>query len=357
MIGLAALMALITAACSSSGGPAVVDGGVETADASEASGRGGTGADAERATSAPAATSAPSATEPPVTTTVAPSTTYPAITEEIRPAPGDVRVMISPSGVLVGVAGQTAGGYVVETPCGGVTTIAWGQPIGAIQVVLDPGHGGDEPGAEDESGMTEAELNLALARRTAAVLTERSVSVVLTRNGDYRIPISRRAALADLIRPAAFVSIHHNTPASRPSATPGTEVFVQSDSDQSRRLGGLIYEEVVAALSGFDVEWTSRDDAGVLVVLNDDGEDSYGIARYPASTSALVEMAYLGNPKEAALLLTPDYLAVGAEALADAIERFLITQDPGSGFVDTPRTFNPSGETGGSGGCVDPPLE
>ncbi len=286
------------------------------------------------------------------------TTTYPEITEEIMPAEGGVRAMLSPTGVLLEVTGQTSSGFVVETPCGAQTLIEVGQTITGADVVLDPGHGGDEPGALDPtSSLTEATLNLALARATAAELRERSISVVLTRNADYRIPITRRAELADRIAPRAFVSIHHNTPASRPSPQPGTEVFVQSGSVESQRLGGLLYEEVFGALSLFDVEWTSRDDAGVLVVLNDADEDAYGIARYPRSTSALVEMAYLGNEFEAALLATDEYLESGAKALADGIERFLETEDPGTGFVETPRRFNPSGLTGGSTGCFDPPLQ
>ncbi len=264
--------------------------------------------------------------------------------------------MLSPNGVLVQVTGEVDDGYLVESPCGSPVVIPWGQPVGSVQVVLDPGHGGDEEGAVAESGLTEAELNLRLSRRTAAELARRSITVVLTRNADYRIPIRRRAALADAIGPSIFVSIHHNSPASAPSTKPGTEVFVQSTSDASQRLGGLLYESVIAGLSRFDVEWTSRTDAGVLTVLDDSGEDAYGIARYPTTPSALVEMAYLGNPREAALLDSDDYLAAAAESLADGIERYLTSEDTGSGFIDTARIFNPSGDTGGTDGCVDPEL-
>ena len=263
---------------------------------------------------------------------------------------------MSPAGVLVQVTAESDEGYVVTSPCGSPVVIPWGTPIGPVQVVIDPGHGGDEEGAVAESGLTEAELNLDLARRTAAELTRRSISVALTRNGDYRIPIRVRSALADALAPAAFVSIHHNTPASAPSPTPGTEVFVQSSSEQSRRLGGVLYEDVVAALGNFDVEWTARTDAGVLTVLDDQGDDSYGINRYPTTPSALVEMAYLGNPREAALLATDEYRDAAAVALADGLERFLTTDEAGSGFVDAPRSFTPSGETGGTDGCVDPVL-
>ncbi len=369
------VLSFLAAACSSGDGDVddEAGSGVQTADAATASGRvrpaqgddettdgavadGSSDAesDAESAVESDGGSTAGVTTPPrPESSTSEP---YPAITAEIRPVDDGVRALLSPTGVLVGVTGVTDNGYVVETPCGGVTELALGQPVREVDVVLDPGHGGDEAGAGEGTDLTEAELNLRVARRTAERLLERSISVILTRNGDYRIPIRGRAALADRLGPMAFVSIHHNTPASRPSPEPGTEVFVQSSSQESRRLGGLLYEEVFDALNRFDVEWTSRDDAGVLAVINDDGEDAYGIARYPTSTSALVELAYLGNEKEAVLLATDDYLEAAATALADGIERYLTTEDPGRGFIDTPRIFNPSGLTGGASGCVDPPL-
>lgn len=291
------------------------------------------------------------------TPTTAVATTPSAVPSEVEPPPPGVGAVLSPSGVLVRVTGVADGGYVVQTPCGNPALLAWGTPVGPVQVVLDPGHGGEsELGAVGSTGLTEAELNLDLSRRTAAELTSRSISVALTRNGDYRIPIRIRAELADALAPSAFVSIHHNTPASAPSPTPGSEVFVQSSSEQSRRLGGVVYESVIAALSGFDVEWTARSDAGVLTVLNGEGSDAYGINRYPSTPSALVEMAYLGNPLEEALLMTEDYLDAASVALADGIQRYLETDAAGSGYVDTPRNAEPQSDTGGTSGCVDPPL-
>ncbi len=361
---LLVVLALLAAACSGGerptlGGPATSDGGVDTAipnrrddipPADDDSGEDGSdamgdGSDGSVSTSTTEVGSGDGTT-----------TTYPPVAEPTTPPPPGVGAVLSPSGVLVLVTGQIAGGYVIETPCGGTTTIPWGQPIGPVRVVLDPGHGGDEQGAIGSTGLTEAELNLALSRRLAAELTARSIPVALTRNSDYRIPIRRRAALADALAPAAFVSIHHNSPASAPSTEPGTEVYVQTGSDRSSRLGGLLYESVVDALEQFDVEWSSRVDAGVLTVVNDDGLDAYGINRHPQAPTALIEMAYLGNPKEETLLASEEYLVVASRALADAIENFLLTEEPGSGFVATPRQFNPSASTGGSGGCVDPVL-
>jgi N-acetylmuramoyl-L-alanine amidase len=162
--------------------------------------------------------------------------------------------------------------------------------------------------------------------------------------------------LANALDAEAFVSIHHNTPAAVASDGPGTEVYVQASQPESGRLGALIYENVTARLDRFDVEWVARSDAGVLVVLNDADEDAFGINRRSAVPAALVELAYIGNPEEAVLMASDEYVTTAAQAVALGIEQFLTTDEPGTGYVAASRRFNPSGETGGDSGCTDPPL-
>lgn len=359
---LGAIVVALAVAVAACGGAGASDGGedgadgietVDAADAARARAELGLGGDDSGDGSIDTGSDA---TDPDdgVATTV---TTFAVVPEEtVPPNPGEP-VVLTPTGVLVGVAGRTDDGVVVETPCGSLALIDFAQPVEAPQVVIDPGHGGDEPGATDIPDLSEATLNLAVARQTRDVLGARSISAVLIRDADYRIPLRQRAALADLMAPQAFISIHHNNGASRQSETPGTEVYVQNGSEVSKRLGGLLYEEVLQALDQFDVDWTARDDAGVLVVLNGDGEDAYGIARYPTTPTALIELAYMGNPSEAELLATAEYVTAAAVALADGIERFLTTSDPGSGFIETPRTFDPTSTSGGTTGCTDPRLQ
>lgn len=267
--------------------------------------------------------------------------------------------IVTPAGILALVLGTSGDHYLVQTPCGNEAEILFGQPIREAEVVIDPGHGGNETGALGPSGETEAELNLDIARRAAAVLDSQGFSVVLTRNGDYRIPIRGRAAIADQLGASVFVSIHHNAPTPTPEPTdgPGTEVFVQTGSEESRRLGELLYEEIVEALTVFDADWASRSDAGVLTVVNSTGEDAYGINRYAATASALAELAYLSNPTEAVVLATDEYRQAAAVAVSNAVITFLTSDLTGRGFVAEPRLFTPSGDTGGTDGCVDPPLE
>ena len=256
---------------------------------------------------------------------------------------------MSPTGVPVAVIGTAGSGYLVRTPCGNAAEITAGTPIENVRAVLDPGHGGRfEVGAVGPNGLAEDELNLTLSRAILAELTRRNISAATTRTGDYGSLLSVRAAFADALGADALISIHHNAPTHRLGDSPGTEVYVQSTDDEtpradSARLGGLLYEEITSALAVFtDVSWSGLLDAGVLRVLLPDGGDAYGMLRRPAVPAVLMEYGYLSNPSEAELFATDDYIDVAAEATADAIEAYLGTDRPGTGFVERPRVFDPA---------------
>jgi N-acetylmuramoyl-L-alanine amidase len=258
---------------------------------------------------------------------------------------------------VVAVVATNEGGYLVTTPCGNEQQVSDGTPIGSARVVLDPGHGGEiDTGAVGSNGLMEKTLNLELVQAVEAKLIVRGIPVILTRTGDYASRLAIRTGIADRLGADLLLSVHHNSPTQHPSARPGTEVFVQSESDESRRLGGVVYGHVVDALAGFDVAWTAANDAGVLEVLSTRGEDAYGINRNAETVAVLVEMGYISNPPEAALFATDDYIHTASEALADAVEEYLDTDAPGSGFVAEPRVFNPQPGIG-SDACEDPVLE
>ena len=213
---------------------------------------------------------------------------------------------------------------------------------------MDPGHGGPiDTGAVGRNGLAERDVNLRLAKTTKAILETRGIATLLTRTADYAVPLRVRVDLADAVNADILVSIHHNAPTPQASDGPGTEVFVQSDRPDSRRLGSLIYESTVAALSRVpDVQWHAAPDAGVLMVHSTRGGDGYGMISLPEIVSVLAEFAYISSPPEADLLATDLYLDVASEALAEAIEDYLTTDQPGSGFIEEPRIFNPQPSVG-----------
>ena len=268
---------------------------------------------------------------------------------------------MTPLGIPVAVLGRTDSGYLVRTPCGNTAEVSKGVFINDVRVVIDPGHGGPvDTGAVGPNGLIERDLNLTLGRAVIDELTSRGISAVSTRTGDYGTLLSVRALLADDLGVEALVSIHHNAPNWARSSVPGSEVFIQSASRDlaradSARLGGLLYEEVTAALATFDnITWSRSASAGVLRVLSSRGSDAYGMIVRPEVPTALVEYGYLSNPSEAALFTTDEYIQVAAAATADAIDAYLHTERPGTGFIQRPRIFDPQRAPSF---CEDPALE
>lgn len=270
--------------------------------------------------------------------------------------------MITTLGIPVAVIRQTGTGYLVRTPCGNTTEVAAGLPIESIRVVIDPGHGGANTGAIGPNGLVESDLNLELSTAVLRELADRGIPSVATRTADYQLLLSVRASFADALGADALVSIHHNAPTWYPSDVPGTEVFIQSATDEqarpdSARLGGLLHEEITGALAAFDnIEWSGLRDAGVLRVLLPGGQDAYGIIRLPNVPAVLVEYGYLSNRSEAHLFATDEYITVAAEATAEAIDAYLRSDRSGTGSVQEPRVFNPHSHPG-SNSCTEPPLE
>ena len=263
---------------------------------------------------------------------------------------------MSPHGFPLPVEQTGAAGWLVQTPCGNKAMLAAGTPIATPTVILDPGHGGGETGAVGPNRLRESVVNLAVARQAASALRAAGVNVLLTRPGDDRVVLTTRSELVRNLHPAAFVSIHHNSSPDGPRPTPGTETFYQYRSASSKRLAGLLYEEVFKALSAYQIPWVGNADAGAKYRLNSSGGDYYHVLRETAGTpSAIAELAFINDAPEADLLARPDVQRVEGRAVAQALLRFLRTQDPGSGYV-TPLPRLSSDNGGGAEGCVDPPL-
>lgn len=219
-----------------------------------------------------------------------------------------------------------------------------GTPQGPVRVVLDPGHGGEsDPGAVGPNGLAESAVNLRVALATRDALESRGISTALTRSADYGSTLTVRSGLADTLGAEVLISIHHNAPTPNRSAVPGTEIFVQTGSPDSRRLGGLLYDSIFGELSQIeDMTWSAAPDAGVLEVLLTSGADAYGMLRNPETVAALVELAYISHGPEADLLASVGYPERAAEAIVEAVTSYLETDSQGRGHVDTPRVFRPN---------------
>lgn len=271
--------------------------------------------------------------------------------------------VLSAGGIVVPVIGREGDAWKVSTPCGRDAVVAAATPLPVRPVVLDPGHGGYDPGAVGPNGLYESELNLAVSPHAAAALERAGFPTVMTRNGDHGMNLVNRAQIALRTQARAFVSVHHNAASWAPSPIPGSEMYHQVASADSKRLAGLIYEEIVAALAAYDVPWVTSGAGVTWRTRASNGDDWYAMVRQPKGiAAALAELAFISNPAEAELLADPEVQRVEGEAVARGIIRFLTTADAGSGYVDgghmppRPRTGAPRGDRNDWSDCDDPEL-
>ncbi|MBN2592051.1 MAG: N-acetylmuramoyl-L-alanine amidase [Sedimentisphaerales bacterium] len=169
-------------------------------------------------------------------------------------------------------------------------------------VVIDPGHGGKDPGATSVLGYYEKDVNLAVALDVARLLDQRGLRVKMTRTDDYFVELEDRAAIANNLDADLFVSIH-------------------ADSfPKSSRRGYTIYIAKSASFS-------SRKAANVIArSMSGTGLNSFGVqtANYHVLTATrgpavLVELGYLSNRQEAAMLRSSSFQDRLAQAVADGI--------------------------------------
>jgi len=183
------------------------------------------------------------------------------------------------------------------------------QDDGRTRVVLDPGHGGVDPGAVRGS-IHEAKLNLSLAFRVKEYLEDLGYHVLLTREDDSTVSRPDRAVFAQEAKAHAFVSIHHN--AFGDSVTNGIETWYNDRMNaQNRSLSRDVQNELVAATKARNRGLRVTRD---LMLLRQDTLDM------PA---CLVEVGFLSSDRERALLIRPDYQDKLAVGIAAGIDKFL----------------------------------
>lgn len=289
---------------------------------------------------ADATTSTASTTTTPVADRLPPLATD--VTGAIRSADGTARAVLGTDGEVWVVAGA-CGGQATEAPDTAVQ-------IGPHHVVLDPAEGGAARGVV-AGPVVEADLNLAIARRTAELLADEGVAVVLTRDGDADLGATARGLLGPAVGAEVLVSIHHAAAGDRRTTAPAPEVFHQIDDPASRRLGGLVHEEMSGALAALGGEWAEVEEPGVRPLLNQRGEDFHVVLQRSAGVAAIyVELVALGE-RETALLAGEEGREIEAGALARAIVRFLVTDEAGDGFVEPDELVREAPTTNAPGAC------
>jgi len=225
------------------------------------------------------------------------------------------------------------------------------------KLVLDPGHGGGDPGAMTRQGLEEKEITLDVAERLRALLKDEPISVVLTRTDDRSLSLERRVEIANSENADLFLSIHINSMAVPDrvgietfylgaTSDPETARFARAENagsgysladfrtllegvyagvrqDESRRFAGTLQAAYFDALRSVNDRVQNRGvKTAPLVVLVG--------TRMPA---VLAEISCISNAEEARRLGTPEYRSELARALLSGIRRIVEPETSAEGVA------------------------
>ncbi|ETT67308.1 MULTISPECIES: N-acetylmuramoyl-L-alanine amidase family protein [Paenibacillus] len=172
-------------------------------------------------------------------------------------------------------------------------------------VVLDAGHGAKDSGAVGVTGKYEKNFNLAVILKAAALLRqENKIDVVLTRSDDTFLELKERAAIANNLGADLFISVHANSSGS--AAASGTETYYQRDA--SKALANVMHKYLVQA--------TGLSNRGVRY-------GNFHVIRETKMPAVLLEVGYLSNKKDEALLFTEALQNNVAASMVSGIKEYL----------------------------------
>ena len=186
-------------------------------------------------------------------------------------------------------------------------------------VVIDAGHGGEDPGKVSGSGTLEKDINLAIALRLERMLQAADVKTVMTRradegldsrkNGSKKVEdLKNRCALIRKSKPDCVVSVHQNS--YQDAAIRGAQTFYYADSAEGKRLAQLIQQQLISHVAP-DNHREAK------------GNKSYYLLKKTDAPIVIAECGFLSNPEEEKLLKTAEYQEKTAWAIYMGVMAFL----------------------------------
>lgn len=192
-----------------------------------------------------------------------------------------------------------------------------------VTIVVDPGHGGRDPGKVGVNGALEKDINLAIALKLKDLLEEKGINVIMTRTEDVglysesdsnkkRADLNKRIELINSSKALFAVSIHQNS--FTQESVKGAQVFYHAQSQQGRILAETLQEQI---------KETIKDGNHRQAKSN----TSYYLLKHTKCPLVIVECGYLSNRNEASLLTSQEYQEKMALAIHLGILKYLDTYD------------------------------
>lgn len=191
-----------------------------------------------------------------------------------------------------------------ETAVEPVSSSAKANDLNGINVVLDPGHGGRDPGAIGLNGVYEKKLTLSMAKRIASELESAGATAILTRSSDRYLSLPERLHISSAYHTDVFLSVHFN--AHPFSAVNGISTYYYSPENRQLAFN------MQASLA----DHTSLHNRGVM-------HDGFYVLRNNADKALLLELGFLTNSHDLQTIQTSDYANNVSKAIRSALVNHL----------------------------------
>ena len=182
-------------------------------------------------------------------------------------------------------------------------------------VVIDAGHGADDPGKVGVNDALEKDINLQIALKVKACLEEKGIQVVMTREDDVAEEsklgdMKKRVELINEVKPAITVSIHQNSYSD--ASIKGAQVFYYTDSEVSKEAASIMQEELRT------IDETNKREIKA--------NNTFYMLKKTETPTIIVECGFLSNPEEAEKLVTESYQDEMAGTICAGIIKWLEQQ-------------------------------
>ncbi len=186
------------------------------------------------------------------------------------------------------------------------------------KVVIDPGHGGTDPGARDAAGRPEKESNLRVALKVEALLRRQGIDVLMTRRDDSSVSLPARCKMSDDWGADVYLSLHADAGAPTARGHHAIHSIHSRPGKGGAKLARLIVDEVTRATGRQPMSYGDR---GVWSRKSDrnPSKDWYAVIRGTRASAVILERGFLTNPQDAALMFDDADLDRQAEGIARGV--------------------------------------
>ena len=181
-----------------------------------------------------------------------------------------------------------------------------------VLIVIDPGHGGEDPGKVGVNGALEKELNLKIADKLKKLLEEKNIQIVMTREDDFvpeskKEDLQKRVDLINEVKPEIVICIHQNSFTDQTVA--GSQVFYHGSSEISKQIAQMLQEEL----------WLVDEEHQRQIK----GNENYYMLSETEVPTVIVECGFLSNAADEEKLKTEEYQDQIAHAICTGITKWL----------------------------------